>query len=328
MAVSWLVDKMALEKWHWFRHMHSAVYTRLPSYRMQDPENKDLLIVDSCLLEEITVVLTNCGLWWKMLRNAGMDKAQTELWARLPGRCCPLEADVPCTISTWNALDLGCCQLLVSLPKSRHCWAWQWVFMEDADGFLAPGGQYSWELGSLEGPWSPGNLANKCTWLPLGSPVFGHRLSGARHFANGPRDPETTGAQVCGQCTQVTHPRGVGGAPRNTAHCGFPRCNVSVYFRGAKIHPFSRVVQWVVERAHTHTHTHTHSHGVTQSRYGAVPLPSQLSLCPCEVILTPYTQPLATIEFFFPLSLEFCILWMLFKWKHSIFSFLSLASLT
>lgn len=74
--------------------MHSGVYTRLPSYRMQDPENKDLLIVDSCLLEEVTVVLTHCGLCWKMLRNAGMDKAQTELWARLPGRCRPSEADV------------------------------------------------------------------------------------------------------------------------------------------------------------------------------------------------------------------------------------------
>lgn len=29
---------------------------------------------------------------------------------------------------------------------------WQWVLMEDADGFLAPSGQHAWELGSWEGP--------------------------------------------------------------------------------------------------------------------------------------------------------------------------------
>ena len=157
----------------------------------------------------------------------------------------------------------------------------------------------TWFLGRTV---KPRELGKQVHLTSLRFTGFGHRLSGARHSANGPRDPETTWAQVCSQCTQDTHPRGVGGAPRNTQRTVVPfRCNVAVYFRDAEIHPCSRVVQWVVARARarTHTHTHTHSNGVTQSRYGAVPLPSQLSLCPCEVILTPYTQPLATIEFFF-----------------------------
>ena len=218
----------------------------------------------------------------------------------------------------WDTLDLGCCQLLVSLPKSWHCGAWQWVFVEDADGFLAPGGLvflWIWFLGRALKPRELGKQVYLTSVRFTSFLVTSSQVLGALQMA-----PEIRRQLGPSDAVSVHMPHAPGVRAELEKHAAHWFSSTVIFRAILGMLKFTRLVMWFSElwqvrmhagaRAHTHTHTHTHTESCSHTvkiwsgffTHSTVPVP-----------LWSNSHPLHPAPgnhwVFFPLSLEFCIFW-------------------